>query len=144
MALAKTVYTARATTSGGRDNGTSKSSDGQLSVVLNKPTEMGGNGQGTNPEQLFAAGYSACFMGAMQFVAGTMKLPFPADASITADIGFGPLAGGVPGFGISAAMAITLPGMDREQAQKLIDAAHKVCPYSNATRGNIDVTLTLV
>jgi Ohr subfamily peroxiredoxin len=143
MALAKTVYTARATTSGGRDNGTARSSDGQLNVTLNKPAEMGGNGQGTNPEQLFAAGYSACFMGAMQFVAGTQKLAFPADASIDAEVGFGPLAGGVPGFGISAAMRISLPGMDREAAQRLIDAAHQVCPYSNATRGNIDVTLTL-
>ncbi len=105
---------------------------------------MGGNGQGTNPEQLFAAGYSACFMGALQVVADKMKVPFPADTSITADIGFGPLAGGVKGFGISAALVITLPGMDRAQAQAVIDGAHQVCPYSNATRGNIDVSLTLV
>ena len=144
MALEKTLYTAHATTSGGRAEGKSKSSDGNLDVMLNMPTELGGNGKGTNPEQLFAAGYSACFMGAIKHVAGEKKIAVPRDASITADVGFGPLAGGKPGFGVSVAMAISLPGMERAQAQALVDAAHVVCPYSNATRGNIDVTLTVV
>lgn len=144
MALEKTLYTARATTTGGRRNGKSQSSDGQLSVTLNAPKELGGMGDGTNPEQLFAAGYSACFLGAMQFVAGQQKTPLSPETTITADVGFGPLAGGKPGFGISVAMQIHVPGMDKAQAQKLVDAAHQVCPYSNATRGNVDVTLTVV
>jgi Ohr subfamily peroxiredoxin len=144
MALEKTLYTARATTTGGRAEGKSKSSDGNLEVTLNQPTELGGNGKGTNPEQLFAAGYSACFMGAMKFVAGQKKISVPKDASIDAAVGFGPLAGGKPGFGISVTMDISLPGMERAQARDLIDAAHVVCPYSNATRGNVDVTLNLV
>jgi Ohr subfamily peroxiredoxin len=102
---------------------------------------MGGNGDGTNPEQLFAAGYSACFLGAMKFVAGQQKISLPADTSITADVGIGPIPAG---FGIQVAMAISIPGMARDAAEKLVQAAHGVCPYSNATRGNIDVTLTVV
>lgn len=144
MALDKTLYTAQATTSGGRAEGKSRSSDGKLEVTLNLPKEMGGNGNGTNPEQLFAAGYSACFMGALKHVAGEKKVALPRDASITADVALGTLAGGKPGFGIAVAMQISLPGMERAQAQALVDAAHVVCPYSNATRGNIDVTLTVV
>ena len=144
MALEKTLYTARATTTGGRSEGKSRSSDGNLEVTLNPPTELGGNGKGTNPEQLFAAGYSACFMGALKVVAGRKKVALPRDASITADVGFGPLAGGKPGFGVSVAMAISLPGIERAQAQELVEGAHVICPYSNATRGNIDVTLTVV
>jgi lipoyl-dependent peroxiredoxin len=144
MALEKTLYTARATTSGGRRNGKSQSSDGQLSVTLNAPKELGGMGDGTNPEQLFAAGYSACFLGAMQFVAGTQKLALSPETSITADVGFGPLAAGKKGFGVSVAMQISVPGMDKAAAEALVAAAHEVCPYSNATRGNIDVTLTVV
>ena len=144
MALEKTLYTARATTSGGRRNGKSQSSDGQLSVTLNAPKELGGNGDGTNPEQLFAAGYSACFLGAMQFVAGTQKLTLSPETTITADVGFGPRAGGLKGFGIVVAMQIKVPGLDKAQAEALVAAAHEVCPYSNATRNNVDVALTVV
>jgi Ohr subfamily peroxiredoxin len=102
---------------------------------------MGGAGTATNPEQLFAAGYSACFMGALKHVAGVKKVTVPADASIDASIDIGPIPAG---FGISARLAISLPGMDRAVAQDLVDTAHQVCPYSNATRGNIDVELTLI
>jgi osmotically inducible protein OsmC len=138
--LEKVVYRAEATSTGGRD-GRSVSSDNKLEVKLAVPKEMGGNGDGTNPEQLFAAGYSACFMGAMKFVAGKEKLTIPADAKITGKIGIGAIP---QGFGIEAELAISLPGMDRGQAQSLIEKAHQVCPYSNATRGNIEVKLTLV
>jgi osmotically inducible protein OsmC len=140
MALDKILYTAHATSTGGRD-GRSRSDDGKIDVKLAPPTEMGGNGDGTNPEQLFAAGYSACFLGAMKFVAGQQQISIPADTSITADVSIGPIPAG---FGIQVAMAITIPGMSREGAEKLVQAAHGVCPYSNATRGNIDVTLTVV
>lgn len=143
MALEKTLYTAHATTTGGRSNGKSSSSDGNLSVTLNTPKELGGNGNGTNPEQLFASGYSACFLGAMQFVAGTKKVSLSPQTTIAADVGFGPLAGGKKGFGIVVAMTITVPGMERAAAEALVAEAHEVCPYSNATRGNVDVTLTV-
>ena len=140
MSIEKVVYTAHATSTGGRD-GSSKTDDGKLQVKLAVPKEMGGNGDGTNPEQLFAAGYSACFLGAMKFVAGQQKTTLPAATSIAADIGIGASPGG---FGIQAALAITIPGMERAAAEALVAAAHQVCPYSNATRGNIDVTLTVV
>jgi Ohr subfamily peroxiredoxin len=141
MALEKVLYTAHATSTGGRE-GTSKSSDGALEVRLSTPKELGGaGGPGTNPEQLFAAGYSACFIGAMKAVAGKQKIALPADTTINADVGIGPIPGG---FGIQATLNIALPGMDREAAKALVDAAHHVCPYSNATRGNIDVTLNIV
>ena len=141
MALDKVLYTAHATSTGGRA-GTSKSSDGVLDVTLTTPKELGGDGAtGTNPEQLFAAGYSACFLGAMKHVAMMQKISLPAATSITADVGIGPIPAG---FGIQVAMAITIPGMEREAAEKLVQTAHGVCPYSNATRGNIDVTLTVV
>jgi osmotically inducible protein OsmC len=137
--IEKVVYQAHATATGGRD-GTAKSSDGLLDVKLTVPKEMGGAGGGVNPEQLFAAGYSACFIGAMKFVAGTQKITLPADLSIDATVGIG----GIPqGFGIEVQMVVKAPGMDRDQAQALIDKAHQVCPYSNATRGNIEVTITL-
>jgi osmotically inducible protein OsmC len=141
MALEKVLYTAHATSTGGR-TGTSKSDDGRLSLSLSTPKELGGDGgQGTNPEQLFAAGYSACFIGAMKAVAGKMKISLPADVSITADVGIGPIPNG---FGIQVAMSISIPGMDKAAAEQLVAAAHQVCPYSNATRGNIDVSLTVV
>lgn len=141
MALEKVAYTATATSTGGR-SGTSKSSDGALDVTLTTPKELGGDGaRGSNPEQLFAAGYSACFIGALKHVASQQKVTLPPATSITADVGIGPIPAG---FGIQVAMKISIPGMDREQAQKLVDAAHQVCPYSNATRGNIDVDLTVV
>jgi len=141
MALDKVLYTARATSTGGRA-GTTESSDGALKATLTTPKELGGaGGNGTNPEQLFAAGYSACFIGAMKAVSAAQKIALPADVSITADVGIGPIPGG---FGIQVAMAITIPGFEKDKAEALVAAAHKVCPYSNATRGNIDVTLTVV
>jgi len=140
MKLDKVLYTAHATSTGGRE-GTSKSSDGVLELKLTTPKELGGNGAvGTNPEQLFAAGYSACFIGAMKFVAGAQKIALPADTSIKADVGIGPIPAG---FGIQVALTVTVPGMEREAAEKLVHAAHGVCPYSNATRGNIEVTLSV-
>jgi Ohr subfamily peroxiredoxin len=133
------LYKAHATATGGRD-GVAKSSDGLLDVKLAVPKEMGGAGGGVNPEQLFAAGYSACFIGALKFVAGMQKIPVPADASIDATVGIGKTPNG---FGIEAQLVVKLPGVDRAVAQALVDKAHQVCPYSNATRGNIEVTITL-
>lgn len=141
MALDKVLYTARATSTGGRA-GTSETPDGTLKLTLSTPKELGGaGGPGTNPEQLFAAGYSACFIGALKAVAARQKLALPAEVSITADVGIGAIPAG---FGIQVAMAISIPGVDRAAAEALVAAAHQVCPYSNATRGNIDVTLTVV
>ncbi len=140
MSLEKTVYTALATATGGRD-GHARSSDGLIDIKLAVPKEMGGPGGGTNPEQLFAAGYSACFLGALKFVAGREKIAVPADAKITGHVGIGPIPNG---FGIEATLEISLPGMDPAVALDLVEKAHIVCPYSNATRGNIDVALRLV
>jgi Ohr subfamily peroxiredoxin len=144
MAIEKALYTAHATSTGGRQ-GTSRTSDGALDVQLSTPKEMGGaGGPGTNPEQLFAAGYSACFIGAMKAVGGKLKIKVPDDASIDAAVSFGALAGGVPGYGIAVEMNIHLPGLERAQAEQLVQTAHQVCPYSNATRNNIDVKLNIV
>jgi lipoyl-dependent peroxiredoxin len=141
MKLDKVLYTATATSTGGRE-GTSKSSDGVLDLKLTTPKEMGGNGAvGTNPEQLFAAGYSACFIGAMKFVAMKQKVTLPADTSIKAEVGIGPIPAG---FGIQVTLNVTIPGMDKAAAEQIVQAAHGVCPYSNATRGNIEVTLNIV
>lgn len=141
MSLDKVLYRATATATGGRE-GSAASSDNALNVKLSTPRELGGaGGDGTNPEQLFAAGYSACFIGALKAVAAREKIALPADLSIEGTVGIGPLP---TGFGIEAELKISLPGMPRDQAQALVDKAHVVCPYSNATRGNIDVTLTLV
>ena len=141
MALDKVLYTATATATGGR-TGTALSSDGALKLDLSTPRELGGaGGTGTNPEQMFAAGYSACFIGAMKAVSADMKVKVPDDVSITSTVGIGPITGG---FSIQVALAITLPGIERAAAEALVAAAHRVCPYSNATRGNIDVTLTVV
>ena len=137
--LDKVLYTAKARTTGGRD-GRAVSDDGLLDVKLAPPKELGGMGGATNPEQLFAAGYSACFMGALKHVAGMKKVAVPADASIEASVDIGPIS---QGFGIAVQMTINLPGLDRAVAQDLLDTAHQVCPYSNATRGNIVVDLTL-
>jgi len=140
MKLDQTLYTAHATATGGRA-GTAKSDDGRLDVTLSTPKGLGGDdGPGTNPEQLFAAGYAACFIGALKAIAGKQGISLPADVSINSSVGIGPIAGG---FGIEAALEVVLPGMDREAAQALVNAAHQVCPYSNATRGNIEVTLTV-
>lgn len=136
------LYTAHAQASGGR-TGTAHSDDGRLEVTLSTPKELGGDGgKGTNPEQLFAAGYSACFLGAMKFVAGQEKVKLPEDLSVAADVGIGPREDG-GGFGIEVALTITAPGMDKTQAQAIVDKAHVVCPYSHATRGNIPVTLSV-
>ena len=141
MKIDNILYPAHATSTGGREGG-SKSSDGVLDVKLTTPKELGGNGAtGTNPEQLFAAGYSACFIGAMRHVAMMQKITLPADTSIKADVGIGPIPAG---FSIQVAMAVSIPGMERAAAEKLVEAAHGVCPYSNATRGNIEVALTVV
>ena len=136
VALEKVLYTAHAHTTGGRD-GASKSDDGRLDIKLSSP---GTPGNGTNPEQLFASGYSACFIGAMKAVAGTKKITLPDDLSIDASVDLGKIPNA---YGIAVRLDVTLPGMDRAAAQDLLDAAHQVCPYSNATRGNINVTITL-
>jgi Ohr subfamily peroxiredoxin len=144
MAIDTKVYTATATATGGRA-GTAKSSDERLTLTLSTPKALGGDdGPGTNPEQLFAAGYSACFIGAMKAVAGRQKISLPADVSITSSVAIGPMTGKPGAFGISVDMAISVPGMERSAAEALVATAHQVCPYSNATRGNIDVTLTVV
>ena len=140
MSIEKILYTATATATGGRE-GRATSSDSVLDVQLSTPRELGGaGGPGTNPEQLFAAGYSACFLGALKFVAGKQKVALPADTKITGKVGIGQIPSG---FGIEAELTIAAPGIDRELLQTLVDQAHVVCPYSNATRGNIDVTLLI-
>jgi len=136
------AYTAHAHTTGGR-TGTSTSDDGRLSVTLDTPKAMGGNdGPGTNPEQLFAAGYSACFLGALKAVARGGDVKIPDDATIDASVSIGALSEG-PGFGLAVAMTVTLPGIDHDKAVELVAKAHQVCPYSNATRGNIEVEITV-
>ena len=140
MSIEKVLYTAHAKATGGRD-GRAASSDGVLDVKLATPRELGGaGGTGTNPEQLFAAGYSACFIGAIKFVAGRDKIALPSDVSIESSVGIGPIPNG---FGIEVAMKVSLPGMPRAEAEALVQKAHIVCPYSNATRGNIDVRLSV-
>jgi lipoyl-dependent peroxiredoxin len=138
--LDKVLYTAQATSSGGR-TGTSKSDDGRLQLTLSTPKALGGDdGAGTNPEQLFAAGYSACFIGALKVVAMQAKVQLPAETSITARVGIGPIA---VGYGIQASLNVNLPGFDKAVAMGLVEKAHQVCPYSNATRGNIEVDLSV-
>lgn len=140
MSIENVLYRAHAQATGGRD-GRAISSDNVLDVKLTTPKELGGaGGTGTNPEQLFAAGYSACFLGAMKFVAAQQKIALPADTRIEGSVGIGPIPAG---FGIEVALTISVPGMERAAAEALVAKAHEVCPYSNATRGNIDVTLTV-
>ena len=135
-------YTTSATATGGRD-GHSATKDGSLSVNLSIPKELGGpGGPGNNPEQLFAAGYAACFLGAMKAAAGKEGPHVPKEATVTATVGIGPRSEG--GFGITAALAVSLPGVDHAAAVALVEKAHQICPYSNATRGNVDVKLTVV
>ena len=144
MAIDQALYTAHATSTGGR-TGSTESSDGKIRLQLSTPKELGGDsGPGTNPEQLFAAGYSACFIGAMKAVAARQKIALPAEVSIKAEVSIGPMTGKPGAFGIGVAMAVSVPGMDRAAAEALVKTAHEVCPYSNATRGNVDVTLTVV
>ena len=140
MSIEKVLYTATATATGGRE-GHATSSDNVLDVQLSTPRELGGaGGPGTNPEQLFAAGYSACFLGALKFVAGQAKVALPAETAITGKVGIGQIP---TGFGIEVALEISVPGLPREQVEELVQKAHIGWPYSNATRGNIDVTLTV-
>jgi len=141
MSIEKVLYRANATVKGGRE-GSGASSDGVLQVKLATPKELGGEGnKGTNPEQLFAVGYSACFLGAMKFVAAREKVSLPDATTVNGSVGIGPIP---TGFGIEVELKISLPGMAREQAESIVSQANVVCPYSNATRGNIDVTLTIV
>lgn len=135
---AKILYTGKTHTTGGRD-GVSRSDDGRLDIKLSSP---GTSGAGTNPEQLFAAGYSACFLGAIKAVAAKQKITVPADTSIDAEVDLGPIREGAA-YGIAARLKVSLPGMDRAAAEKLVADAHQVCPYSNATRGNIEVGLSV-
>ena len=140
MSIEKVLYRSKATATGGRD-GRATSSDNVLDVRLTTPKELGGSGgDGTNPEQLFAAGYSACFLGAMKFVAAQQKLQLPADTQVTGQVGIGQIP---TGFGIEVELTISIPGLPRADAEALVQKAHVVCPYSNATRNNIDVTLTV-
>ncbi|MBV4457993.1 organic hydroperoxide resistance protein [Pseudomonas sp. COR58] len=133
----KVLYTAKTHTTGGRD-GASRSSDGILDVKLSSP---GSNGGGTNPEQLFAAGWSACFIGAMKAVGAQQKISIPADVAVDAEVDLGTHAGG---YLLQARLNVSLPGMERAAAQKLVEDAHQVCPYSKATRNNIQVEVKLV
>ena len=138
MTTETVLYTARVHTTGARDGGTSRSDDGRLDIRHSLP---GTPGTGTNPEQLFAAGYAACFIGALKFVAGQQKIALPATTSIEGHVGIGPIP---TGFGIEVELKISVPSLDRAVVEDLVQKAHVVCPYSNATRGNIDVTLTVV
>ena len=143
MAIDKAIYTGRATSTGGR-TGSTESDDGALKATLTTPRELGGaGGAGTNPEQLFAAGYSACFIGAMKAVAARTKTALPADPVIDASVSIGPMTGKAGAFSVDVAMTISVAGMDRAALEPLVAAAHEVCPYSNATRGNINVALTV-
>ena len=138
----KILYTGHATSTGGRE-GKSTTSDGVVAVTLTTPKELGGNGAvGTNPEQLFAVGYSACFLGALKHVAGKAGVKIPAESTVTGDVGIG-ARDDQKGFGIEVTLTITVPGVDKAKVEELVQQAHIVCPYSNATRGNIPVTLTV-
>ena len=138
--MVNAVYTAVATSLGDGRNGSARTSDGRLEVQLATPTEMGGSGEGTNPEQLFALGYAACFHSAMKGVGGQLGIPV-VESAVTAEVGIGPLDGG-QGYGLVIALHVELGGgISDDDAQRLVETAHRVCPYSNATRGNVEVTL---
>jgi Ohr subfamily peroxiredoxin len=138
----KTLYHAHGHATGGR-TGHGSTDDGKLDLELSTPKELGGdNGPGTNPEQLFAVGFSACFLGALKFVAGQEKVKVPPETKVTADIGIGPRDDGA-GFGITAHLTVSIPGMDKAQAEDLVKKAEIVCPYAHATRGNIDSRFTV-
>lgn len=137
------LYKTEATATGGR-TGTARTADGALEVTLVTPKELGGpGGEGNNPEQLFAAGYAACFLSATKFIAGQKKVKLSDDSTVTAHVGVGPRDDG-QGFGLEVSLAVSLPGIDRETAQALVDQAHIVCPYSHATRGSLNVAITLI
>lgn len=138
----KILYTAHGSATGGRE-GQAATDTGNVKLVLNTPKELGGGGgDGTNPEQLFAMGYSACFLGALKFAAGKESVKIPDDARVSADVGIGPRDDG-KGFGIAVKLTISAPGIDKAKLEDLVQKAHIVCPYSDATRGNIDVQLTV-
>ena len=137
MPFDKLLYTAKAHTTGGRDGGASRTDDGHLDVKFSSP----GQGTGTNPEQLFAAGWSACFLSAIKLVAGKKKITLPEGVAVDAEIDLGLTHGN---FALAARLNVNLPGMERQAAQELVDAAHQTCPYSRATRGNVDVVITVV
>ncbi len=140
MTPEKILYQTSVTATGGRD-GTAASDDGLLSVALSVPKELGGpGGPGTNPEQLFAAGYAACFTGAVKLVARQGKIALPNDMTVTARVGMGPVD---PGYALTVELIVSLPGLDPAQAREIVEGAHQRCPYSHATRGNVDVTLTI-
>ena len=136
------IYTAEAlATGGGRDGGHVVTSDGQLDVRTALPKAMGGNGEGTNPEQLFAAGWSACFLSAMGLTAGGHNVKLPPETAVDAEVDLVNTDGA---FSLQARLNVSIPGVDREVAQAIADDAHQVCPYSKATRGNIPVTITVI
>ena len=137
MSIEKVLYTAKVNTTGGREGGASRSDDGRLDVKVSPP----GSGAGTNPEQLFAAGWSTCFLSAIKLVAGKKRIALPPDVAIDAEVDLGTTHGS---FQLAARLNVSLPGVERQAAQALVDAAHQVCPYSLATRGNIDVTIKVV
>ena len=134
----KLLYTAKAHTTGGREGGASRTSDGRLDVKLSVP---GAPGNGTNPEQLFAVGWSSCFLSAIKIVGSQMKVRLPADPVIDAEID---LCSGADGYSLRARLNVSLPGVERQVAQSILDGAHETCPYSKATRGNIDVEINLL
>jgi Ohr subfamily peroxiredoxin len=139
--MTKIIYTTKATATGGRV-GSAQTEDGAFKVTLDKPKEMGGKGEGVNPEQLFACGYSACFLGALKHVAGQEKVSVPDDATVSATVGIGPREDGT-GFGLDVALELHIPGMDKAQAEELMNKAHIVCPYSDFSRGNVTVRLAV-
>ena len=139
--MTKILYSTRATATGGRD-GRARTDDGTFDVALASPKELGGNGKGNNPEQLFAAGYAACFLSAVRFVANGRKLKIADDARVSAEVGLGQRDGG-EGFALSVALEVSLPGLDADTATELVEAAHQVCPYSHLARNGTDVRLSL-
>jgi len=136
--IEKVLYTGKTTTTSGGRDGSARSADGRLDIALSSP---GSAGKGTNPEQLFAAGWSACFIGAMGLAAGKMQIKLPADLRVDAEVDLGTTAGG---YFLQARLNVSLPGIDRDIARSLVDAAHETCPYSKATRGNIGVEINLI
>jgi len=141
LSPARILYEAEVTATGGRD-GKAASDDGRLSLSLSLPKSLGGpGGPGTNPEQLFAAGYAACFLGAVSLVARTRKIAPSAEPTVTAKVGMGPVA---VGYALTVELKVLLPGVERSVAEEIVAGAHERCPYSNATRGNVDVKLTVL
>jgi osmotically inducible protein OsmC len=138
----KAVYTAHGSATGGRD-GKGRTDDGKVDVTLSVPKEMGGTGNGTNPEQLFSVGYSACYLGALKFVAGKEKIKISDDARVSANVGIGE-RDDKQGFGLTVALDVSLPGIDKAKAEDLVKKAHVVCPYSHSIKGNVQVTTKVV